>query len=68
MTTLDLRAAYKQLALSLLARAMSVVVLQNPSPGEVGCFVGKALCFGSTASVAFFNRVAWFVGVSGSNF
>ena len=58
LTTMDLHSAYKQLALSPAARAMSVIVLLNPNTNSVGCFVGRALPFGSTASVIFFNRIA----------
>ena len=66
LTTMDLHAAYKQLALSPSARSMSVVVLMDPTKRSVGCFVGKALPFGSTASVVFFNRLArliWRLGL-----
>ena len=66
LTTMDLHAAYKQLALSPSARSMSVVVLMDPTKGSVGGFVGKALPFGSTASVVFFNRLArliWRLGL-----
>ena len=45
---------------------MSVVVMLDPTKGSVGCFVGKALPFGSTASVVFFNRLArliWRLGL-----
>ena len=66
LTTMDLHSAYKQLALSPAARAMSVIVLLNPTTMSAGCFVGKALPFGSTASVIFFNRIArlvWRLGL-----
>ena len=66
LSTMDLHAAYKQLPLSPAARAMSVVVLLNPITKSAGCFIGRALPFGSTASVVFFNRIArliWRLGI-----
>ena len=45
---------------------LSVVVLPNPDLGGIGCFVGNALPFGSTASVVYFNRIArlvWRLGL-----
>ena len=66
LSTMDLHAAYKQLPLSPSARAMSVVVLLNPITKSAGCFIGRALPFGSTASVVFFNRIArliWRLGI-----
>ena len=66
VTTLDLHAAYKQLAISPSSRSLSVVVLPNPDLGGIGCFVGNALPFGSTASVVYFNRIArlvWRLGL-----
>ena len=66
LSTIDLHAAYKQFAISPGSRALSVVVLKQPGCDSVGCFVGKALPFGSTASVVFFNRIArllWRLGL-----
>ena len=58
LTTLDLHAAYKQLAIAPSSRPYSVIVLMNPHSKQLGCFVGNALPFGSTASVVYFNRVS----------
>ena len=66
LTSLDLHAAYKQLAIAPSSRPLSVIVLANPHSGELGCFVGNALPFGSTASVVYFNRVSrllWRLGL-----
>ena len=65
VTTLDLHAAYKQLAISPSSRSLSVVVLPNPDLGGIGCFVGNALPFGSTASVVYFRiaRLVWRLGL-----
>ena len=48
------------------SRSLSVVVLKRPDSEEIGCFVGKALPFGSTASVVYFNRLSrlvWRLGL-----
>ena len=66
LTTLDLHAAYKQLAIAPSSRPYSVIVLMNPQSKQLGCFVGNALPFGSTASVVYFNRVSrliWRLGL-----
>ena len=66
LTTLDLFAAYKQLAIAPTSRPYSVIVLMNPHSKQLGCFVGNAPLFGSTASVVYFNRVAqliWRLGL-----
>ena len=66
LTTLDLHAAYKQLAIAPTSRPYSVIVLTNPHSKQLGCFVGNALPFGSTASVVYFNRVSrliWRLGL-----
>ncbi len=66
VSTIDLHAAYKQFAISPGSRALSVVVLKQPGTNDIGCFVGKALPFGSTASVVFFNcipRLVWRLGL-----
>ena len=66
LTTLDLHAAYKQLAIAPSSRPFSVIVLMNPQTKKLGCFVGNALPFGSTASVVYFNRVSrliWRLGL-----
>ena len=51
---------------SFFEATLSVIVLANPHSGELGCFVGNALPFGSTASVLYFNRVSrllWRLGL-----
>ena len=66
LTTLDLRAAYKQFALSAKSRAWSVIALLDPVKLIPGLFESKALPFGSSASVLHFNRLArlfWRIGV-----
>ena len=66
VSTIDLHAAYKQFAISPSSRSLSVVVLKRPDSEEIGCFVGKALPFGSTASVVYFNRLSrlvWRLGL-----
>ena len=66
LTTLDLRAAYKQFALSARSRAWSVIALLDPVKLVPGLFESKALPFGSSASVLHFNRLArlfWRIGV-----
>lgn len=43
-----------------------MVVLKRPDAEDIGCFVGKALPFGSTASVVYFNRLSrliWRLGL-----
>ena len=51
LTTLDLRAAYKQFALSAKSRAWSIIALLDPVKLVPGLFESKALPFGSSASV-----------------
>ncbi|CAE7555695.1 SLC24A2, partial [Symbiodinium sp. CCMP2592] len=66
LTTLDLRAAYKQFAVSAKSRALAIIALLDPSTAEPGLFESKALPFGSSASVLHFNRLArlfWRIGV-----
>ena len=66
VSTIDRHAAYKQFAISPSSRSLSVVVLKRPDSEEIGCFVGKALPFGSTASVVYFNRLSrlvWRLGL-----
>ena len=58
LCTFDLRNAYRQFALDPESRAFSVVALLNPESEELGLFEGKALPFGSTASVLHFNRLS----------
>ena len=66
LTTLDLRAAYRQFALSAKSRALSGIALLDPVKLTPGLFESKALPFGSSASVLHFNRLArlfWRIGV-----
>ena len=56
--TVDLRSAYKQLAIHPCDRKISVLSLKDPEKGDVFGFVSKTLPFGSTASVLHFNRVS----------
>ncbi|CAE7864868.1 dlpC [Symbiodinium microadriaticum] len=66
LCTFDLKNAYRQIALNPLSRAYSIVALLDPTSGDLGLFEGKALPFGSTASVLHFNRLSrllWRVGL-----
>ncbi|CAE7576274.1 unnamed protein product [Symbiodinium microadriaticum] len=66
LCTFDLHNAYRQFALDPESRAFSVVALLNPESEELGLFEGKALPFGSTASVLHFNRLSrlfWRIGL-----
>ena len=59
--TLDLKSAYKQLALNDLEARKSVICLKCPDDGRVYGFVCKTLPFGAVASVLHFNRFARFL-------
>ena len=66
LTTLDLKQAYKQFAISEGSGALGVIALKNPSDDRVHFFVSKALPFGSAASVLHFNRLSrlfWRLGL-----
>ena len=56
--TLDLTAAYKNLACSPLTRWASILLVLEPLTAEPRFFISDALMFGSTASVYAFNRCA----------
>ena len=56
--TLDLKSAYKQLAISPLDRPKAVLVLRCPKTKNCFGYICKTLPFGSTASVLHFNRVS----------
>lgn len=56
--TVDLRSAYKQLAICPSNRKYSALALRKPGAKQVFGFVSKTLPFGSVASVLHFNRVA----------
>ena len=64
--TLDLTAAYKNLACSPGTRWASVLLVPHPLTGEKCFFISDALMFGSTSSVYAFNRGAralWHIAV-----
>ena len=56
--TLDLRAAYKQVATSSAGRWAATIVVFNPVKGCAEHFVSNSLMFGSTAAVYAFNRIS----------
>ena len=56
--TVDLKSAYKQLAIAPDNRRLSVISLRNPESGKTCGFVSRTLPFGSVASVLHFNRVS----------
>ena len=56
--TVDLKSAYKQLAIAPEDRAKSIISLRKPGTAEVFGYVSRTLPFGSVASVLHFNRVA----------
>ena len=65
--TLDLQAAYKQLALHPSSLWCAVLATFNPVSARPAYFVSQALLFGSTASVYAFNRLArglWHLAVT----
>ena len=59
--TLDLKSAYKQLALNELEARKSVICLKCPDDGQVYGFACRTLPFGAVASVLHFNRLARFI-------
>jgi hypothetical protein len=57
--TVDLKSAYKQLAIHPLERRRSVICIKDPKSGRVFGFVSRTLPFGAAAAaVLAFNRVA----------
>ena len=65
--TLDLTAAYKQVAVNPMQGCVRAMVAYDPIRSRPAFFVFKALPFGATGSVYSFNRVAkslWHVLVS----
>ena len=65
--TLDLTAAYKNLACAPGSRWASVLVIPSPLDGLPKFYISDALMFGSTASVYAFNRCAralWYVSTT----
>jgi hypothetical protein len=62
---LDLKAAYKQIAIASKQRWANVVCVYDPTSKRPALFVQNTLPFGAMSSVMFFNRIArflWFVG------
>ena len=67
LTTLDLKAAYKQYAIHPTHRAFNLVAWMTPEGNECKLFEGRALPFGATSSVIHFNRVSrllWRIGIA----
>ena len=56
--TVDLKSAYKQLAVSPADRCLSIVTVKEPATGRAVGFESRTLLFGATSSVVSFNRVA----------
>ena len=64
---LDLKSAYKQLAIRPSARSKAIVAVYQPGFSQPALFVPNALLFGTTASVFSFNRAAlsiWHIAVT----
>ena len=58
LKTVDLKAAYKQLAVHPEHQAACVVTIKKPRACEVRGYISRVLPFGAGASVTGFNRVA----------
>ena len=56
--TVDLKAAYKQLALNPCDRAVCVVTIRDPRSGDTKGMASRVVPFGGVASVSIFKRVA----------
>jgi len=56
--SVDLKSAYKQLAIHPLEKTRSVICIKDPKSDEVFGFVSRTLPFGAAAAVLAFNRVA----------
>ena len=56
--TVDLKSAYKQLAIEPADRCLGVVSVRDPISGSAFGFESRTLVFGATSSVTSFNRVA----------
>ena len=56
--TVDLKSAYKQLAIEPADRCLGVVSVRDPVSGSAFGFESRTLLFGATSSVTSFNRVA----------
>ena len=61
---LDLKAAYKQLALAPSDQSCAVIAMLDPEISEVRYFISYALPFGATGSVMAFNRAARAFGIA----
>ena len=55
---LDLKSAYKQLALAPKERSNAVIAVLNPSDSKIKYFISCVLPFGATGAVMAFNRAA----------
>lgn len=65
--TLDLKAAYKGLAVSPRTKWAAILLAWNVDKGEPALFISDAMLFGCTAAVYAFNRVSrgiWFLASS----
>ncbi|CAE7235571.1 unnamed protein product [Symbiodinium sp. CCMP2592] len=58
LKTVDLKSAYKQLAVLPRDRCLSIVTIKDPVSGLPFGFESRTLLFGATSSVVSFNRVA----------
>ena len=58
LKTVDLKSAYKQLAVHPDHQAACVVTVKDPCSSEVRGYISRVLPFGAGASVTAFNRVA----------
>ena len=65
VTSLDLKAAYKQFALHPAGHNKAVVTLKNPDSNSLKCYITLALPFGATASVTHFLRGSLFLHAVG---
>ena len=65
VTSLDLKSAYKQLALSPCDYNKTVVTIKNPAGGHLECFLMNVMLFGASASVLHFLRVSTFLHAVG---
>ena len=64
-TTIDLKAAYKQMFVAESNNWASAITVYNPTTGKASLFAQTTLPFGATASVVAFNRASralWFLG------
>ena len=64
-TCVDLKSAYKQLAVAPEEHRRTVVTLWDESTNQPACYVSKVLPFGASASVRHFLRVSAFLHAAG---